>query len=179
MERAQVRPGRPLTHPDHRHLFLNAHHELSGHHIPTHAHERAHDREQPVVPGDRPGRAACRLDGTVTVARLRGAATAAMLSVNRELAAFKLGHIACGHGTLADIPADQVGRSSVLVLHYRRAVYSAVQAELVEEYRDMDTTGKGDKNADAMEPRADTHRRNMRWALSDLLGQPRTTVELI
>src|SRR5450830_603750 len=75
--------------------------------------------------------------------------------------------------------ADQVGRSSVLVLHYRRAVYSAVQAELVEEYRDMDTTGKGDKNADAMEPRADTHRRNMRWALSDLLGQPRTTVELI
>src|SRR5450830_1666761 len=124
-------------------------------------------------------RAACRLDGTVTVVRLRGAATAAMLSVNRELAAFKLGHIACGHGTLADIPADQVGRSSVLVLHYRRAVYSAVQAELVEEYRDMDTTGKGDKNADAMEPRADTHRRNMRWALSDLLGQPRTTVELI
>lgn len=124
-------------------------------------------------------RSACRLDGTVTVARLREAALAAMLSVNRELAGFKLGHIASGHGTLGDIPADQVGRSSVLVLHYRRAVYSAVQAELVEEYRDMDTTGKGDKNADAMEPRADTHRRNMRWALSDLLGQPRTTVELI
>ena len=69
-----------------------------------------------------------------TVARLREAATSAVLSVNQELAAFKLGHIACGHGTLADIPAGQVGRSSVLVLHYRRAVYSAVQAELVEEY---------------------------------------------
>lgn len=124
-------------------------------------------------------RAACRLDGTVTVARLREAATSAVLSVNRELAAFKLGHIACGHGTLADIPADQVGRSSVLVLHYRRAVYSAVQAELVEEYRDHDTTGKGDKHADALEPRADIHRRNMRWAISDLLGLPRTTVELI
>jgi hypothetical protein len=124
-------------------------------------------------------RAACRLDGTVTVARLREAATAAMLSVNRELATFKARQLAASIEALADIPADQVGRSSVLVLHYRRAVYSGVQAELVEEYRDIDTTGKGDKNADAMEPRADTHRRNMRWALSDLLGQPRTTVELI
>lgn len=124
-------------------------------------------------------RAACRLDGTVTAARLQEAATAAMLSVNRELAAFKLQQLDLGHDTLAAIPADQVGRSSVLVLHYRRAVYSGVQAGLVESYRDMDTTGKGDKDADAMEPRADTHRRNMRWAISDLLGQQRTTVELI
>src|SRR5450830_795465 len=108
-----------------------------------------------MVPRDRPGRAARRLP-----ARWHG----------------HCGPAARGrHGG----PADQVGRSSVLVLHYRRAVYSGVQAELVEEYRDMDTTGKGDKNTDAMEPRADTHRRNMRWALSDLLGQPRTTVELI
>lgn len=124
-------------------------------------------------------RAACRLDGTVTVPRLREATLAALASVNRELRTWQARQQQAGCERLEDLPAPRLGRSSVLVVHYRRAVYSAVQAELIEEYRDHDTTAQGDRQADALEPRADTHRRNMRWALSDLMGLPRTTVELI
>lgn len=65
------------------------------------------------------------------------------------------------------------------MLHYLRAVYAAVQCELVERYRDYDTTAKGDKRADAMDPRADEARRDLRWALTDLQGACRVTVELI
>jgi len=124
-------------------------------------------------------RAACRLDGTVTVPRLREATLAAIASVNRELRAWQAQQQQAGWQRLEDLPGPRLGRSSERVVHYRRAVYSAVQADLIEEYRDHDTTGKGDKHADALEPRADTHRRNMRWAISDLLGLPRTTVDLI
>ncbi len=124
-------------------------------------------------------RKTARLDGTVTVDRLRHATTSAIISVNTELADWAAAQRTAGHADLVSMPCTQLGEKSWLTLCYQRAIYSAVQAELVESFRDFDTTAAGDKKADALEPKAGEHRRNMRWAISDLLGQRRTTVELI
>ncbi|SEA50801.1 head completion/stabilization protein [Variovorax sp. YR216] len=124
-------------------------------------------------------RATARLDGTVTPDRLRYSALAAVLSINTELAPYKVGQQMRGHAKLAEVPAPEVDGVNVQVTRYLRAVYSYVQADLVERYRDFDTTGAGDKAADKLEQRIDELRREVRWAISDLLGMRRTTVELI
>jgi hypothetical protein len=120
-----------------------------------------------------------RLDGTVTPSRLRHAVINAITSVNRELAAFKASQIAAGHTSLGDVPAEQVDEKSVKVALYQRAVYDTVRADMAERLRDIDTTGAGDKEADKMVMPIDDLRRSVRWAISDLTGIRRTTVELI
>lgn len=124
-------------------------------------------------------RAALRLDGTVTAPRLRHATLAAMAAVNAEIATWRASQQAAGHLKLADVPGPRLGETSVLVQHYLRAVQCAVQAEMLERYRDFDTTGAGDKRAERLELSVDDVRRDMRWAIADLVGQRRTTVELI
>lgn len=124
-------------------------------------------------------RAVARLDGTVTADRLRSSILSAVMSTNRELAAYKAAQQLLGHATLASVPADQIDGASVQLSHYLIAVYSTVQAGLTESYRDADTTGAGDKAADKLELRTGDLRRAARWAVSDLLGIRRTTVELI
>ena len=124
-------------------------------------------------------RAFARLDGTVTGDRLTYSILSAVTSVNAELAKFKAAQQLAGFAALDAVPADQIAGVSTKVIHYLRAVYSAVQADLIEHYRDFDTTGAGDKAAEKLEQRTNDLRRNMRWAISDLLAIARTTVELI
>lgn len=128
-------------------------------------------------------RATCRLDGTVTPARLQRALMDAMASVNSELATYMLAQGLLGYATLADVPAIPLGGESVKLHHYRRAVYACVQADLSEVYREVDTTpagnGKQERVGAQLEIKADAYRRAMRWAISDLLGRPRTTVDLV
>ena len=54
---------------------------------------------------------------------------------------------------------------------------------MAEAYRDIDTTpsgeGKAERVREKIEAKIEEHRRTMRWALSDLLAIPRTSVELI
>lgn len=122
---------------------------------------------------------AMRLDGTVTQARLRPAVIAAMLTVNGELAEWKAQQQAASHATLADVPGPAVAGEAALLHHYRRAVYSLAKADLTERYRDYDATGEGHKKADALDPTIDEQRRNAHWAIADILGRARVTVELI
>lgn len=124
-------------------------------------------------------RATARLDGTVTADRLRYSALAAITSINGELAGYKAAQLTLGHARLEDVPCTRIADLPIQVVRYLRAVYSYVQADLVERYRDFDTTGAGDKAADKLEARANDLRRDVRWAISDLLGIRRTTVELI
>ena len=129
-------------------------------------------------------RATCRLDGTVTPPRLRHALLTAMLSVNSELDAYRLEQQSrYGYTTLADVPAHQVAGLSAQVVRYSRAVCECLQADLAEAYRNIDTTpqsmGKEGRVGEALAIKVDEHRRNQRWAISDLLGIRRTTVELI
>lgn len=128
-------------------------------------------------------RATCRLDGTVTAARLRHALLEAMASVNNELADWAGQQQLSGHLSIADVPAAAVGGESVKLQQYRRAVYAAVQADLAEAYREIDVTpqsaGKAARVTDKLDLKVDEHRRAMRWAISDILGRRRSTVALI
>jgi hypothetical protein len=128
-------------------------------------------------------RAACRLDGTVTTARLIPALQAAMLSVNAELRDWQAGQRAQGRESLADVPAPTLGEQSALALRYQRAVQACLQADLLESYRSLTTLPDGINKdhfpLDAITAQIDEQRRKQRWAISDLLGIPRSTVELI
>lgn len=124
-------------------------------------------------------RDAMRMDGTVTAERLRNSLIDAISSVNDELAAWKAAQNVAGHATLADVPAGTVDEISVHLHRYKRAVYAMSKANLIERYRDFDSTNSGNKKADQMENPIDDLRRDARWAISDILGIGRTTVELI
>jgi integrase len=52
-------------------------------------------------------------------------------------------------------------------------------AWLIERYRTIDATATGDRKAEAENLGVDDLRRDARWAISDLTGVGRTTVELI
>lgn len=129
-------------------------------------------------------RDACRLDGTITPARLLPALKAAMLSVNAELEQYRLEQQSrWGYTSLAEVPAPMVGGESAQVLRYQRAVHACLQADLAEVYRNLDTlpagAGKEGRVLEALAVQVDEHRQKQRWAISDLLGLRRSTVELI
>lgn len=124
-------------------------------------------------------REAQRIDSTITAERLRGALIEAIAGVNVELAAWRIARQAEGAGSLADVTADEVDDESIHVHRYRRAVGCLAKANLLERYRDYDTTARGDRKADAQETPIDDLRRDARWAISDILGVGRSTVELI
>lgn len=124
-------------------------------------------------------RSATRLDGTVTSTRLRKCLLLAMADVNAQLSKWQAAQETAGFKEAADVPAPQLDGQSTHILHYHMAVVSHVQAALAEQYRDIDTTGSGDKKSSELEATAAEHRRNLHWAISRILGRPRTTVELI
>lgn len=124
-------------------------------------------------------RASARLDGTVTHMRLREATLDAIDSINAELASWRARQVAAGYRTLAEVPANKVDDQSVQFIRYRRAVFNLAHADLSERYRDWDTTQAGSHRAEAIESTICHARRNVRWAINDLLGSARATVELI
>lgn len=123
-------------------------------------------------------RDAMRLDGTVTHARLKQAVRAAILYVNNELQSWKASH-AAGCPDMASIPAPVIDGESPLSISYRRAVYCMAKADLIERYRDYDTTGEGNKKAQWLESSPDEQRRNAHWAIADMMQRRHLTVEII
>lgn len=120
-----------------------------------------------------------RIHGDIPEARLKAACLYAMASVNRELRDWQSQQIASGYHSLAEVPASQLDEQSQLLMLYRRAVYSTVKADLTERYRDYDSTGAGHDRADDLSPGIDEQRRNVRWAINEILGLARCIVELI
>ncbi len=111
-----------------------------------------------------------RISGTVTPTRLVEALQNAVWAVNEELSTWA----AARQAVDADIMDDER-----LVGLYRRAVYHYAKAELIERYRDLDMTNAGSSRAEDKADAADDARRNLRWAISDILGRPRITVEAL
>ncbi|WP_447739580.1 head completion/stabilization protein [Pseudomonas laurentiana] len=120
-----------------------------------------------------------RIDSSVTSARLETAVIAAVISVNRDLAVWREAQQAAGYTSLEAVPNEKVQDQSQLVYLYKRAVECAAGAEVCERYRSYDTTAGGNKKADENEPTIDDYRRDQRWAVRDILGASRTTVELL
>lgn len=120
-----------------------------------------------------------RLDGTVTHERLHLATVDAIASVNDELRAWKAARRAEGHSDLVSVPAPRIDGVSGNVQRYRRAVYNQARADLTEQYRSYDATKSGGQHAEDLQETVSESRRNVRWALSDILGMARSTIELI
>lgn len=124
-------------------------------------------------------RGALRLDGSISAMRLGVALVNAILSVNRELDAYKVAQQASGYADLAAVPGPQIQNQTRPVHLYLRAVYCTAGAELAERYRSYDSSNAGDKNVEELTPSIDEYRRDARWAMRDLLGASRATVELL
>lgn len=127
-------------------------------------------------------REAIRLDGTVTDARLITATVNAIIFVNDQVKELKGSAQYAGHISMAAIPADQVNQQSVLISHYLRAVYCTAKADLIEQYKDYDTTATSlddKKLVSFLANGPDEERRNAAWAISNLMGRHHVTVELI
>ncbi|TCB68661.1 head completion/stabilization protein [Acinetobacter sp. ANC 4178] len=119
-------------------------------------------------------RESVRLDGSVSNARLKDAAIAAILEINDQLRSLKL-----KAATLNELATSNIDGKPNTELLYLRAVHSAIAADINEKYRSYDSTSDGQKRAEQLAPTIDDHRRNLRWAIRDLLGTSRCTVELI
>lgn len=120
-----------------------------------------------------------RVDSTITAPRLDQALRIAVADVNRQLADFQSLQMSAGHATADDVPPPSWATPDHYPLLYRRAIYATAKAALLERYRDTSATGAGDERGQAKDEAADDYRRDARWAVSEILGQPHTTVELI
>lgn len=110
-------------------------------------------------------RAVIRLNGTVTNTRLIESLKNSIQSVQSELADWKSKQVE---------PLSP--RQKCL---YLRAVYFMSKADLNEQYRDFDSTKSGMKEADQLDEGINDARKTVRWAISDLLGLSRVTVEAL
>lgn len=124
-------------------------------------------------------RDAMRVDGTVTNERCKHAIEAAVFDANGDLSDWVKQQAGNGITEISDTPALPWQPENYHQKLYLRAVYCLAKADLIERYRDYDTTGTGHEKADALAPADDDYRRDAAWALSDIKGIRRTTVELI
>lgn len=124
-------------------------------------------------------RESTRIDGTVTDTRLIDAIVSAVMDVNRLLADWQQRQANAGFNSLGDVPAPSVRGISQLLELYNRAIYCTAKADLMERYRDFDTTSEGNKKADLMTCPIEEQRRNAQWAIADIEGRTRVTVDLI
>lgn len=120
-----------------------------------------------------------RIDNVATAPRARHALYSAMLEVNGRLADWMIDQLADGHEELASVPCRAGHPDDAMIELYYRAVFAIAKSTLIERYRDYDTTGKGAARADDLEIGIDELRRDAAWAINDIVGKPRTTVELI
>jgi hypothetical protein len=123
-----------------------------------------------------------RIRDSVTVDRQRGAIIGAIMTVGNDLVAWAAARRTAGAANLAtvvDVPNPVLDGEPALLHLYRRAVYAYAKADLVERYRDIDTTTAGQRKADELDASVDELRRDGSWAVRDMLGRTRTTVELI
>ncbi|MBD8169535.1 head completion/stabilization protein [Erwinia persicina] len=120
-----------------------------------------------------------RLNGLVTTDRLKHSTTESVLNVNRQLAEWRLGQQAEGYLSLDAVPSDVINDTTEVIFRYRRAVYCAAKALLTEGYRDVDTTGQGEKHAAALTSQIDTLWRDSNFAIRDILNISRGLAELV
>jgi hypothetical protein len=126
-------------------------------------------------------RAAMRIPTDITDQRLADALKAAMLEADQDLAVWQGLQLAAGFESLAEVPDrnPDIGGEKRLAVLWRRAVHSLAMADLSELQRAADTTAAGGKRAEQSELTVEDHRRNARFAIRDIMGIARATVELI
>lgn len=117
----------------------------------------------------RAAREVLRLDGNVTDPRLQEFLKNAVFAINDELTEWRQAQNETG-----------IAEPSERVQHlYLRAVYFYAHAELLEQYRNYDTTGAGEKRAENLTETIGESRRLSRVAVRDIQGLSRMAVELL
>lgn len=120
-----------------------------------------------------------RLDGTISNERLRESVLIALASINDDLREWRQEQEINGVGFIGETAAEWLDGESVNLHRYRRAVYSLTHANLLERYRNFDTTVHGSTLAEQKESTADDLARDARFAVRDILGRSRSTFVLI
>lgn len=120
-----------------------------------------------------------RVDNTVSDERAVHALETAMSDVNGQLSTWMQNQVDAGAASIHDVQQPAWQPDGYHVRLYLRAVFSLAKANLIERYRDYDTTGTGHDKADALAPADDDYRRDAAWAIADMRGEQRTTIELI
>lgn len=123
-------------------------------------------------------RLAARITGGITTSRLMHVATEAVAHVTDQLQSWQAEQQAAGYTALQDVPAGQLNGGSAKVYRYRRAVYAIARTLVLEGYRDVDTTAKGDKDASALDLQCSDLWRDARWSIADIQSKPRLYAEL-
>ena len=123
-------------------------------------------------------RLAARITGGITTSRLMHVTTEAVAHVTAQLLDWRAGQVKAGFHTLEDVPSVLPSGENVKVYRFRRAVYSIARALVLEGYRDVDTTAKGDKDAAALDLQRDDLWRDARWSIADIRDTPRLYAEL-
>lgn len=125
-------------------------------------------------------RTSMRIGGsTIPDARLIQAIQAAIITVAQDLWTWRSARELEGHANLLACPAEEIGGESVLVINYRRAVYSYAAADLVETHGDITATAASVDKSEANGCTADDHRRNGVHAVRDIKGKRRSVARLI
>lgn len=124
-------------------------------------------------------REVARIRDAVTAPRAREALIGAMIATARDLAPWVAARRAEGAEALTDVAAPTIDGQSILINAYRRAIFCYAKADLVEGYRDVDTTQAGQRRAEDLDGTPGELRRDAIHAIRDILGVGRTAVELI
>lgn len=120
---------------------------------------------------------AMKLDGTVTPARMAYALKEAALSVCRELKHW-VADVVIYDGFLTLIEYD-LANDTDKTFSFKSAVYNTAKAQLTEHYRDYDTGRDATARSKELTPQIDSCLRNARTAISDIVDEPHSTIELI
>ncbi|TXE26923.1 head completion/stabilization protein [Serratia ureilytica] len=120
-----------------------------------------------------------RQDGDMPAVRLREALLQGINDANKALQAWKALQVSLGYTTLEQVPAEQVSGESVQVQRYRRAVFAFARAVITEQFRGTDTTHSGEQRAKTLDTTLGELWRTADWAINDILGIPRVTVDLV
>lgn len=120
-----------------------------------------------------------RLDGTITNERLKRAITSAVISVNDDLYSWRVSHQSSGVTSINDLDAEKINGESRHLTLYKIAIYNLANALLNEQYINFDATGKSKTDIDTNIESAGNLYRNARYAIRDILGKSRSTMELI
>ncbi|CAE1144993.1 head completion/stabilization protein [Serratia rubidaea] len=120
-----------------------------------------------------------RINGAVTTSRLKHAAIEALAHVVEQLTTWQAHQKEAGFARLDEVPATAINGESIKVIRFRRAVYSLTRALLIENYRDVDSTGDaGEKHAAGLTLQAADLWRDVRWAIADIQGNVRSLAEV-
>lgn len=120
-----------------------------------------------------------RQDGDIPAVRLREALLQGINDANKALREWKTTQLSLGYSTLYDVPADVIDNESEQAQRYRRAVFAIARAVISEQFRGTDTTHGGEQRARTLETTIGELWRMADWAINDIMGIPRVTVDLI